>query len=403
MKRILILIADAGLGHRSAANAIVAALREMPGPECAVDIINPMQDERVPLLLRSSQSDYDRIVREMPDLYRLGYEASDAALPSAIVEGALIVMLFEAMWDVVRRYQPDAIVTTYPLYQAPLGAVFSIQRRYVPLLTVVTDLATVHRLWFHEAADLCLVPSEIIRDLAAECGIQSERLQLTGIPVHPNVVRDTRPPAEIRAQLGWAVDRTTVLAVGSKRVANLPQVLHALNHSNLPIQLIGAAGGDEELYQHLQSVEWHVPARVYNFVDDMPLFMHAADCIISKAGGLIVTESLACGLPLLLVDVLPGQEEGNAALVVQHGAGELASAPIDALEVMCHWLDREGALLKEHAQHARTLGRPRAAYDVAERAWQAAQRGPYTRLRRSLLQRSRLIALLRRFEIPWSL
>jgi 1,2-diacylglycerol 3-beta-galactosyltransferase len=139
----------------------------------------------------------------------------------------------------------------------------------------------------------------------------------------------------------------------------------------------------------------------------MPQFMHAADGIICKAGGLIVTESLACGLPLLLVDVLPGQEEGNAAFVVEGGAGELAPDPIDALEVMCHWPDKDGALLTERARNARALGRPRAAYDVAEQAWQAAQRGPHSRSgharpRRRLLRRSRLIALLRRFNIPWS-
>jgi UDP-N-acetylglucosamine:LPS N-acetylglucosamine transferase len=80
--------------------------------------------------------------------------------------------------------------------------------------------------------------------------------------------------------------------------------------------MIVVAGGDDDQYMRYQQSEWHVPTRIYNFVDNMPQFMHAADGIICKAGGLIVTESLACGLPLLLVDVLPGQEEGNADLVV---------------------------------------------------------------------------------------
>jgi hypothetical protein len=80
----------------------------------------------------------------------------------------------------------------------------------------------------------------------------------------------------------------------------------------------------------------------------------------------------------------------------------LALDPIDALEVMCHWLDKGGALLAERARNARALGRPRAAYDVAEQAWQAAQGGPQPRLHRRLLHRPRLIALLRRFNIPWS-
>jgi 1,2-diacylglycerol 3-beta-galactosyltransferase len=400
-KRILILTADAGFGHRSAAKAIAAALRELYPADCAVEIVNPMQDKRVPAILRESGTDYDRMVREMPRLYKLGYEAADAALPSAMVHGAVTAMLFEVMRDLVRRYQPDAIVTPYPLYQAPLGAVFALSRSYIPLLTVVTDLAPVHRIWFHEAADLCLVSTLAVRDQALECGLSPDKVKVTGIPVHPNLVREGREPAAIRTELGWSPDLTAVLAVGSKRVEYLPGVLHALNHSGLPLQLAVVAGGDDELYQQFQGAEWHVPTHVYNFVENMPTLMHAADCIVCKAGGLIVTESLACGLPILLTDVIEGQETSNARYVVEGGAGELAQNPLDGLETVCHWLARGGALLAQRAQNAKRLGRPRAAYDVAELAWAAAARGPQTRAERHVPDVSELIALLRRHGIAW--
>jgi len=76
-KRIIILTSDAGFGHRSASNAIKAALEELSKEKCQVDIINPLEDKRTPFFLRDSQEDYDRIVREMPKLYQLGYEATD--------------------------------------------------------------------------------------------------------------------------------------------------------------------------------------------------------------------------------------------------------------------------------------------------------------------------------------
>ena len=401
-KRILILTADAGFGHRSAANAVAAALQETHGGECSVDVVNPLDDKRVLPVLRNSGTDYDRMVRETPDLYKVGYEASDAAVPTAMFDAALVVMLFEVMSDVMERYQPDAIVTTYPLYQAPLGAVFAIRRRFTPLLTVVTDLATVHRIWFHGAADECLVATPAVRDLAVECCLEPDRVHITGIPVHPRVIRESREPAAIRAALGWSSEANvkTVLAVGGKRVGNLRDVVRALNHSGLPLQLAVVAGGDDDLYRQFQSEEWHVPAYVYNFVDNMPELMHASDCIICKAGGLIVTEALSCGLPLLLVDVLPGQEEGNADYVVQGSAGELAPTPLDGLETMCHWLTQGGRALAQRAENARRLGKPRAAYNVAERAWAAAQSVPDAGSPLRMLHRSRLVALLRRFQVP---
>jgi len=400
-KRILVLVADAGFGHRSAANAVAAALQETHGHECAVEVVNPLADKRVPALLQSSQADYDRIVRNVPDLFKIGYQVSDASVPSAVVESALTVMLFEVMRDLVRRYQPDAIVTTYPLYQAPLGAVYAISRRYVPLLNVVTDLVTVHRLWFHSAADLCLVPTAQVRDLAVAYGLASSKVQITGIPVYPALVQETRPPAGVRAELGWQPDLTTALAVGSKRVGHLPGVLQVLNHSGFSLQLAIVAGGDDELYRQLQCTEWHTVAHLYNYVTNIPTLMHAADWIICKAGGLIVSEALACGLPLLLVDVLPGQETGNAGYVIGGGAGERAENPIAALEIVYHWLERGGALLAERAANARRLGRPRAAYDVAERAWAAAERGPRTRTSHAILGRPKLIELLNRHGVPW--
>jgi 1,2-diacylglycerol 3-beta-galactosyltransferase len=140
----------------------------------------------------------------------------------------------------------------------------------------------------------------------------------------------------------------------------------------LPLQLVVVAGGDDELYRRFQETEWHVETHCYNFVTEMGSFMRAADCILSKAGGLTVSEALACGLPLILVDVIPGQETGNANHVVSGNAGALARDPIEVLETVCHWLEKDRSLYHQQAENARKLGHPRAANDVADLAWAAA-------------------------------
>ena len=110
----------------------------------------------------------------------------------------------------------------------------------------------------------------------------------------------------------------------------------------------------------------------YNFVTEMGTFLRAADSLLSKAGGLIVSEALACGLPLILVDVIPGQETGNADHVVSGDAGVLAQDPIEVLETMCHWLEKDRSLYRQQALNAHKLGHPQAAFDVADLAWAAA-------------------------------
>lgn len=371
MTRVLILTADAGFGHRAAANALATALGQRP--DCSVDVVNPVADAAAPAILRDSQSDYDKIVRAAPRLYQLGYEATDEDVPRLLIEGGATVMLFNMMQRLLAEYKPDVVVTTYMLFQAPLAAVFAFQGKSVPLVTVVTDFTSVHRLWFSRVADLICVATEFTRKAAIGLGVQSDRVRVTGIPVNPALGEPRVDKAELRRSLALDPELPMVLVVGSKRVMRLRDIVRALNHSGHRLQLVLVAGGDDELHTHWQRTEWHVPAQVLNFVSNMPDLMHAADCVVCKAGGLIVSETLACGLPMILSDVIPGQETGNADYVVEGGAGVIAGEPIDALEALADWLSNDRAGLARATTNAQTLGRPLAAQAIADMVLQLAQ------------------------------
>ncbi len=372
MKHILILMADFGYGHHSAANAVAQALQETYGQECQAEVVNPLDDPRAPAFLREEEQAYDRLVRELPDLYSLGYKVSESRVAGSLLKTTFTLMLFNVLREIVCQRRPDAIVCTYPFFQGMLEAVCVLERRHIPLLTVVTDLATVSHLWFHPAADLCLVPTQAVYDLAIQAGLPPARVRITGIPVRPELARAEPDKAALRSRLGWRGGLFTVLAIGSKRVEHLYDSLRALNHSGFPLQLVVVSGGDAEQYRRFQDTQWHVPAQVYDFVSEMGSFLRASDGVLSKAGGLTVSEALACGLPLILVDVIPGQETGNADYVVAGGAGELARDALQVLEAMSHWLENDRARYQQQAQNARRLGRPRAALEVAELAWAAA-------------------------------
>jgi UDP-N-acetylglucosamine:LPS N-acetylglucosamine transferase len=88
--------------------------------------------------------------------------------------------------------------------------------------------------------------------------------------------------------------------------------------------------------------------------------------VSSKAGGLIVSETLAAGRPMLLTSALPGQEEGNVGHVLENGAGAFSTDPIRNLETIYHWLEADGALLRSVSAKARTIGRPHAAAEIAQ-------------------------------------
>lgn len=374
-KRVLILSADAGFGHKAAANAIAAAFGEGDAARADVTIVNPLDHTNAPGLLVSAQDDYDRMIQESPELYRVGYQASDGVIPAILAEQALTLMLFSVLRDILDTYQPDVVVTTYPLYQAALASLKALSRRGAPFLTVVTDLASVHRIWFNDSAEMCLVPTQTVAQKALDSGLQRDRIEVTGLPVNPKLGQPV-DKAALRAKLGWSQDRVIALFTGSKRVKKLEPVAEILNHSGLPLELAIVAGGDEELRKRFEAVEWHQPAHVYGYVDRMWEFLLAADFIVCKAGGLIVSEALAAGLPLLIAEALPGQETGNVEFVVSGQAGTLVHDPSEALVQVYHWLDQDRADLKATAERAARLGRPDAATRVAEWALQVAVHGP---------------------------
>ncbi len=395
-RRILLLMAEAGFGHRRAAQALAAALQQRYGDQCLVEIFNPLADERTIGLMRNTQTSYDQFVKQRPDLYRASFEFSDQTVPSAMIDGAYMITLFDTLRSKLRRFMPDAIVSVYQAYAAPLGAIYALERRHIPLITVITDLVTIHRQWYHKTADITVVPTQAAYDLGIKYRIAPEKLRLVGIPVDPQFAAPPPDKAALRAALGWRPDLTTALVAGSERVPNLLETLRALNHSRLPLQLIVVAGGSGALYEQLQAVTWHAPVHTYNFVTNMADMLLASDFIICKAGGLITSEALAAGLPLVLIYVIEGQETGNATYVVENGAGEQPQSSLETLETVFHWLDDDGALLATRTAHARRLGRPHAALEIAGLVWHTAAQGP-----RRLRQRppQQLLDILQWFDI----
>lgn len=225
-----------------------------------------------------------------------------------------------------------------------------------------------------------------------------EKVILNGIPISPEISREKRSKLELRKELDLDPDRFTLLVAGSKRLEGVPEILTGLNHSGLPIQLILVAGGDQDQFEQYQKETWHIPVKTYNFIDFMPTLMHASDAILCKAGGLIVSESLACGLPMLLMNVLPGQEAGNAEYVLQNQAGEMVKDPISLLETCAHWLINDGELLRSTAANACKIGHPYAAYKAAEQIWIAVNSEGAQRSVTHLFERAKLIRSLKRYR-----
>jgi len=370
-KNFLILTSDSGFGHRSAANAIAKAMKQLHPQDSETVIVNPMVENPTVPLLKMSEQNYDRLVTNSPDFYRFVYEISDSRSASGIVENTLTLALYRDVKQLIKEMHPNAILSTNQTFNGPTGAVIQMMKNRPPFYTVVTDLADVHSMWFNDHPDRFFVASEAVQKKAIGSGIDPQKIFISGIPVNPDFasVHATKP--ELRLSLGLEPQLPTVLIVGSRRVSGIFEHLEALEMLSFPFQVVVIAGGDNDLYAQISQRKWSFPIQVQNYVANMPDWMLCADLLVTKAGGLILSEGLAAGLPMVLIDYLPGQEEGNVRYILNHQAGAVVEGPLEFADLVNALLTENPESLKFMASNARRCGHPDAALVISDALWQA--------------------------------
>lgn len=367
-KRILILTSDAGYGHRSAALAVEDALDELYGDQCECKVVNPTDRADAPDLIRELEQGYDDMVVDSPELYRLSYHTLDAPLISDITRTVVGQMFTDVMQALIEDFQPHIIVSTYPFHARSVAEVLKELHMDCPLTIVITDLTDVQSLWYSPVATMHFVPTKKIRQQAYENDIPATRVRVTGLPVDPAFAREQRSKRKLRQALNWLTEPPTCLVVASPRTQRMARASKYLAQIE-DLQVVVVCGGNSQLHKALKSLSEQDSFHLYDWVENMPQLMKASDFIVSKAGGLIVSEALACGLPMILAEALPGQETGNMRHVVENQAGAWAPGPSEVMVTAISWLKNEGQQLKQFQKNAQELGKPEAAYKIAKSVW----------------------------------
>jgi 1,2-diacylglycerol 3-beta-galactosyltransferase len=364
-RNILILMCDAGGGHRSVADAIMSGLDHLfPG---RYDIhLADIIAEGYPFPLSTAGRLYGPVVDLLPGPYGLLWHSSNRGRSSDYLLRAVAPLSFDRLEEIVRSTEPEVIVSTHPLGNHSVAWLRERLRWGMPLITVVTDLVTIHRCWLCPAADLCLVPTEQARRQALDAGFQADKVKVIGLPIHLKFAHAPRDRQQLRRELGLGEDKLTVLVIGGgEGMGHVFSIARAVAQAGLDIQLVVVAGRNEALKSRLESVSWEVPTTVLGFVDNMPALMHSADLLVTKAGPSTISEALGCGLPMLVSGALPGQEEGNAEWAVATGAAIFSPTPQE-LVLALRELARNGAeSLARMRQRAREAARPDAALTAA--------------------------------------
>ncbi len=361
-------MSDTGGGHRASAHALQAAFAARFPGRFQVEIVDLWTDY-TPWPIDQFPRLYSPIVARAPWLWKLLWAVSENQRALSAALRLVFLLCRNDMRKVLQAHRPHLIISVHPLIQHLFLRLLEEERARIPFVTVVTDLASFHRGWFHAQAQRCFVASEAAAEAARSHGLQPRRIRLLGLPVRSAFAELLPDRAAARAKLGLADAAFTALLVGGgEGMGPVAAIAHAvarrLAAAGTDAQLVVICGRNDRLRRALQQADWPLPVHVYGFVEDMQEWMTAGDCIITKAGPGTIAEAMICGLPILLSGFVPGQEEGNVPFVVENGVGAYCDAPDGIAAIVSGW--SSSGEMDRIAARARSLGRPQAANDIVD-------------------------------------
>ncbi len=373
--RILFLYSDTGGGHRSAAEAIRAAIDET-WPGRAEVALGDFYVDTFPPPLNRTGALYGPMVNRADWTWSVAWQAGEVGLVRESTWRILMPLMRRRFRAFLERYAPDVVVSVHPLANRAMALGAHTLPRPIPALTVVTDLVEGSATWFDRRVDFTYVPTEAARAKALRLGLRPDRVEVVGQPVHPRFKAFHGDRRQLRARLGLVPDRPAILIVGGgEGMGKVYETARAVARSGLPVQLAVIAGRNAALKTKLEGVEWEVPTVVTGFVKNMPDWMAAVDVLVTKAGPGTISEALIAGLPMLISGFVPGQEASNVTWVTEKEVGAAAFTPEAVVERLREWLASGSPALAEMRERALRLARPNAARDLGERILGWAERG----------------------------
>ena len=339
--RVMILSVTAGFGHHATAKAVADMLRTKGATVETVDVYEYISK----IVKETIDKGYLFTSKHTQELYRLVYLLAENRGSGYFSTRMSIINIVNALGAtkfarVVNDFAPDAIVCTH-VFAAQL--VDDLKKRSlltVPTIGIITDY-TLHPYWEEvPRIEYIVTASELLTHRAVKKGIEANHILPFGIPIHPKF---NQPIAQqdAREQLGLEPDRPTILMMGgSMGYSDNKKLILQLGLCGIPFQLLVVCGNNKKQYAEMVSMADTLTGpctlHPYGFVTNVEVMMSAADCIITKPGGLTVSEALAKNLPMILVNPIPGHEERNVEFLLNNGMACLVTKTFPVDEAVYH-------------------------------------------------------------------
>jgi processive 1,2-diacylglycerol beta-glucosyltransferase len=365
-KKVLFISAPIGSGHIQAAQAVAATLKAI-APDIAVEHANVF-DFFPPAIGKAVLNIYLKLLKVFPRAYGSMYDWGNTSSFAVAGRELISTYLANRMNKYIKEINPALIVCTHA---TPAGLAARLVRTgdfAAPVLAIVTDY-TVHRLWIYPEISQYFVADESLGNYLLTHDIRLDRYQVTGIPVNNGFVDGVRDRQTVLTSYGLSDNIATILLMGGGTgLLPMIEIIKTLETLEVSLQIIAVAGNNPPLHRALNKL-----ATTLSFCKLIPLgfvtnvneLMAISHILVSKPGGMTCAEALASGLPLIIYQPIPGQEEANTRFLVLKSAAWRAESLSELRAIIAEVVTQTSDKLTAVKAKAEALGRPDAAKKIA--------------------------------------
>lgn len=370
MKKILIFYGSYGGGHLSAAKSISEYLEKTYNNKIEVQLVDCIEYINKYINKVSTEA-YKELAKKAPWAWKHVYKNSQNGALSHISTTTNKLMSHKLNL-LIQDFKPDLIISTHPFSTQMCAVLKKRKKIHCKLATILTDFH-IHAQWLvlSQYVDYFFVSNEQMKlDMIKE-NVDENKIFVTGIPVSERFTKEY-DKAAIYKEFGISQDKPTVLFFAGGEFGlgrdTTYRILKTLTRLFKDLQVIAISGKNKKMNQKFNELVEHTGSsnriKVLEYTNKVPELMNIVLGVITKPGGLTVTECLVSGLPMVIMNPIPGQEEENAEFLVDNGIAIWLKKGDNIARTLKN-LSKDTNKLNEMGENAKKLSKPYATADIS--------------------------------------
>ena len=371
MKKVLVLYGAYGGGHLSAAKTISKQLEILYKDEISVTTIDCIEYINKYVNKVSTEA-YKELAKKAPWVWKHVYK-SDRHGPVSYISTTTNKLMSYKLLELIKKEAPDLIISTHPFSTQMCAMLKEKEKIDCKLATILTDYH-IHAQWLvlSKYNDYFFVSNDQMKTAMIAEGIHDEKIFVTGIPISDRFSQEF-DKKEIYNFFELSPDKKTVLFFAGGEFglgrSTTVMVLKALIRLFKNLQIVAISGKNKKMNKKFQELieltNSSDRVKLFEFTDKVPELMNISSAVITKAGGLTITECLASNLPILIINPIPGQEEENAEFLEQNDLAVWIKKG-DSIARTLKNLSRNPEKIHSMAENSKKFAKPKAAEEICK-------------------------------------